>query len=86
MTFEDAQAELRQLLAELEGVRARLYVVHGSLPAAPEDLDTEDFAVHPEGTGGLRSAIEGLLIDQIEPGIRALRAALEIPERAEQKL
>ncbi len=85
MTFGEAQAELRQMLSELERVRARLHVVHGSLPAAPEDLDTEDFASHPEGISGLRSAIEGLLADQIGPTIRDVRAALEIPER-EQKL
>ena len=42
MKFEAAQAKLRQVLSGLEGVRADLYVVHGSLPAAPEDLGTED--------------------------------------------
>ncbi len=84
LTFQEALAELRQLLSMVEGVRAGLYIVHGSLPAAPEDLDTEDFAVHPEGASGLRSAIEGLLMDQVEPAIRALRAALEIPEGAQK--
>lgn len=82
MTYAEAQGELRQLLSLLEEVQAGLYVVHGNLPAAPEDLGTEDYRVHPAGTSGLRTAIEGLLIDQIEPAMRALRAALEIPEEA----
>ena len=81
MTFEEAQAELRQLLSALDEVRSGLYVVHGSLPAAPEDVGPEDYVVHPVGASGLRTAIEGLLTDQIEPAIRCLRAALEIQEK-----
>jgi hypothetical protein len=82
LTYAEAQGELRQLLSVLEEVQAGLYVVHGKLPAGPEDLGTEDYRVHPVGTSGLRTAIEGLLTDQIEPAMRALRAALEIPEEA----
>ena len=80
MTFEEAQAGLRQLLSAVGEVREGLYAVHGGLPAGAEDLGPEDYEVHPEGASGLRSAIEGLLADQIEPAIRALRAALEIPK------
>lgn len=81
MTFEEAQAELRRRLSDLGEVRAGLYVLHGGLPAAEEDLDTADYTMHPVGISGLRIAIEGLLTDQVEPAIRALRAMLEIPEK-----
>ena len=77
MTLRQAVAHLRRELGQLEAWRARLRMLHASLPAAPQELDTEDFEVHPEGMSGLRIAIEGLLSDFIDPAIRVLRAALD---------
>jgi hypothetical protein len=79
MSHDEAKAELRQALGDAQEMQARLRIVRASLPAAPEETDRKDLAAHPEGTSGLRIAIEGMLADQIEPLIKALRAALEIP-------
>lgn len=70
-----AQAELRQMVEELETIRSRLSDLHDRLPVSPEETamligDAEmDFAT------GVRSVIECVLADSLGPAIRDLAAA-----------
>ncbi|HEV8578278.1 MAG TPA: hypothetical protein VGX68_04285 [Thermoanaerobaculia bacterium] len=70
-----AQAELRTLVEELEAVRVRLEKVHARLPVAAEEtamlLGEKEMDVSTE----VRSVIECILNDRIEPAIRDLAAA-----------
>jgi hypothetical protein len=88
MTREEAeaQAELRQVVEELKGIRARLRAIAGGLPVSPEELsmpmgEEED----PDVATEVRSIIECVLADQIGPAVRDLGAAVEyrVRERKE---
>lgn len=76
MTETGAVAQaVRAIVVDLEGVRSRLLQIIASLPAPPDETD------FPEGTeelgnpAGLRSILECVLADCIEPAIRDLAAA-----------
>jgi hypothetical protein len=70
-----AQAELRSMVLELEALRSRLAEMHDKLPVPPEEtamlLGEKEMDVATE----VRSVIECVLNDRIEPAIRDLAAA-----------
>lgn len=81
MTEPEAEAaakeKLQQIVAELEGIRVRLGAIHDSLPTSRKEdlmlLGEEDM----DFTTEVRSVIECVLNDSIQPAIRDLRAAAE---------
>jgi len=70
-----AQDQLREIVEELETLRAQLLAIHQSLPVPPEEtamlLGEEEMDVATE----LRSVIECVLHDSLQPAIRDLGAA-----------
>jgi len=70
-----AQAELRQIVEELDTVRARLTEIHDRLPVPPEEtamlVGEQEMDVATE----VRSVIECVLNDSLRPAIRDLAAA-----------
>jgi len=70
-----AQAELRQIVQELDAIRDRLTAVHDRLPVPPEEtamlLGEQEMDVATE----IRSVIECVLNDSLRPAIRDLAAA-----------
>jgi hypothetical protein len=70
-----AQAELRQIVQELDAIRDRLTAVHDRLPVPPEEtamlLGEQEMDVATE----IRSIIECVLNDSLRPAIRDLAAA-----------
>jgi hypothetical protein len=70
-----AQAELRTLVEELDAIRSRLVAIHARLPVPLEEtamlLGEEEMDVATE----VRSVIECVLNDSLEPAIRDLAAA-----------
>jgi hypothetical protein len=79
----DAEAaihELRRIVQDLDSIRYRLRGVCADLPDSPQDSDSQreddDLAEAPEPAMLLRSSIEVVLGDQIEPALRELENAL----------
>jgi hypothetical protein len=73
---EKAQAELRELVEKLKGVRSRLRDIAAALPSTLEEAmyaGEED----PDVATEVRSIIECVLTDQIGPAVRDLAAAAE---------
>ena len=72
-----AREQLQQIAAELEGMRVRLGAIHDGLPISAKEgvmlLGEEDMDFPTE----VRSVIECVLNDSIQPAIRDLRAAAE---------
>jgi hypothetical protein len=70
-----AQAELREIVEELEAARTRLAEIHARLPMPPEEtamlLGEQEMDVSTE----VRSIIECVLNDSLRPAIRDLAAA-----------
>ncbi len=70
-----AQAELRKIVEDLETIRSRLSDLHAKLPVPPQEtamlLGEEEMDVATE----VRSVVECILADCIEPAIRDLAAA-----------
>jgi hypothetical protein len=87
MTREEAeaQAELRRVVEELKGIRARLRAIAGSLPVSPEELSMPIGEEDPDVATEVRAIIECVLADQIGPAVRDLGAAVEyrVKERKE---
>lgn len=82
----DAEAaihELRRIVQDLDSIRYRLQGVCADLPDSPQDSDfqkEDDLAEAPGPAVLLRSALEVVLGDQIEPALRELENALEEAE------
>jgi hypothetical protein len=80
-----AQAALRQIAKELDTIRRRLLDLHESLP--PASLETvmlageEDLDVTTE----VRTIIECVVQDSIQPAIRDLEAAAEYQTEEEEE-
>jgi chloramphenicol 3-O-phosphotransferase len=76
-----AQAQLRQITSELEGIRFRLLGVHASLAAT---LSRGGLAPtgpgHMEISAEIVSAVECVLIDRIGPALRSLQEAVHEEE------
>jgi hypothetical protein len=74
-TEEAARAELRSVVEYLDAIRARLVDLHARLPVSPQETamllgeEEMDFATE------VRSVIECILHDMIQPAIRDLAAA-----------
>ncbi len=87
MTQEEAeaQAELRRVVEELKGIRARLRAIAGGLPVSPEELSMPIGEEDPDVSTEVRSIIECVLADQIGPAVRDLGSAVEyrVKERKE---
>jgi hypothetical protein len=70
-----AQAELQRIVEELDAIRSRLQDMHAKLPVSAEEtamlLGEQDMDVATE----VRSVIECVLNDSIQPAIRDLAAA-----------
>ena len=70
-----AQAELERIVEELDAIRFRLVDIHAKLPVSPDEtamlLGEEEMDVATE----VRSIIECVLSDSIQPAIRDLAAA-----------
>lgn len=70
-----AQSELRGIVLELDAIRGRLVELHARLPVPPQEtamlLGEEEMDVATE----VRSVIECVLSDRLEPAIRDLAAA-----------
>ena len=75
MTDDEAAAELRKAAADLEEIGARLKGVLAGLPVSPREdvmfLGEEDMDASTE----MRSVVECVLNDSIQPAIRDLKAA-----------
>jgi hypothetical protein len=80
-----AQAELRGIVEELDSVRARLVDIHARLPVPPEEtamlLGEEEMDVATE----VRSVIECVLNDSLQPAIRDLAAAASYRPRGKRR-
>jgi hypothetical protein len=73
-----AQAELRQIVQELDDIRAHLEAMHERLPVPPEEGEEEmDIATE------IRSVIECVLTDSLRPAIRDLAAAASYRPKGE---
>jgi hypothetical protein len=70
-----AQAELRGLVVELESVRSRLVAIHARLPVPPEETAMLVGEKEMDVSTEVRSVIECVLNDCLEPAIRDLAAA-----------
>lgn len=70
-----AQSELRGIAVELDAIRSRLVDLHARLPVPPQEtamlLGEEEMDIATE----VRSVIECVLADRLEPAIRDLAAA-----------
>ncbi len=73
MTEAAAKEQIREVAAELEAIRLRLLGVHVSLPAPVEAGEEQD------GEVTLRSIIQCILSDSLEPAIRDLQTAARDP-------
>jgi len=67
-----AQAELREIVTELELIRSRLLEILETLPKPPGEVENED---EMDVATEVRSVIECVLTDNIRPAIRDLRTA-----------
>src|SRR5262245_17579318 len=69
------QAELHQIVEELDHTRTRLVDLHASLPVSPEETAMLAGEVEMDFATEVRSVIECVLNDSIQPAIRDLAAA-----------
>jgi len=72
---EEARAELRAMVEDLDGIRARLVALHRRLPLPPAEAAWLDDEVEMEFPADIRSAIECILTDCLQPAIRDLAEA-----------
>jgi len=70
-----AQAELREIVEELDAARARLEDIHARLPVPPEETAMLMGELETDVSTEVRSIIECVLSDSIRPAIRDLAAA-----------
>jgi hypothetical protein len=70
-----AQAELRQMVEELEAIRSRLSDLHERLPVPPEETAMLMGEAEMDFATEARSVIECVLADSLGPAIRDLAAA-----------
>lgn len=77
-----AQAQLRQITSELEGIRFRLLGVHASLAATLSHggLEPTTGSGSTETSAEIVSAVECVLIDRIGPALRSLQEAVQEEE------
>lgn len=80
-----AQEELRQIAKEMDGIRRRLLDLHESLP--PATLEAVMFAGEEDldVTTEVRTVIECVVQDSIQPAIRDLEAAADYKTENEEE-
>jgi hypothetical protein len=71
----NAQADLRQIVVGLEAFRSRLAAIHARLPVPPEETAMLVGEKEMDVSTEVRSVIECVLNDSLEPAIRDLAAA-----------
>ncbi len=76
-----AREQLREIAAELEGIRFRLLGVHTSLAAESKEGRLLTGQPPTEVSAEILSAVECVLIDRIEPALDALREAVREERR-----
>ena len=79
--IEAAQAQVRKAAGELEGVRFRLLGVKADLLSSPGETGPLPSEEPPDLETEIRTAIECVLHDSLEPAIEDLRAAAEAGSR-----
>ena len=72
---EEARAELRGIVEELDGIRGRLVELHDQLPVPPEEAAMLAGEVEMDFPTEVRSVIECILNDWLGPTIRDLAVA-----------
>ena len=72
---EAARAELRSIVEDLDGIRARLVDLHARLPVPPEEAAMLVGEVEMDFATEVRSDIECILNDWLRPAIRDLAVA-----------
>ena len=72
---EAAATELRRIVEDLDAIRARLVELHARLPVSPHETAMLVGEVEMDFPTELRSVIECVLNDNIQPAIRDLAAA-----------
>ncbi len=82
--IEAAQAQLQEILREVEGLKFRLIGVHASVPPSPSEADPlQD--VDPTDPGArLRGALEYILSDSVGPLLEVLREVTSDPPEPER--
>jgi hypothetical protein len=70
-----AQQALREIVARLETLRARLLSIHASLPVPPQETAMLLGEAEMDVATEVRSVIECVLKDSVQPAIRELQAA-----------
>ena len=79
MPFDDveaaAQAELREIVQELDAIRGRLADIHERLPVSPDETAMLLGELELDVATEVRSVIECVLNDSLRPAIRDLAAA-----------
>jgi hypothetical protein len=74
-TAEDtAREQLLEISRELEAIRFRLLGVQASLPSSPAERDLLREDDEMDTPTEIRSAIDCLLMDRIDPALRELQA------------
>ena len=74
---ETAQDELREFVAELERMLKRLQRLHDRLPVSPREEVMLLGEAEPDVATEVRSIIQCVTADRIEPAIQSLREAAE---------
>ena len=74
---EIAQDEAREYVAELERMRKRLQRLHDRLPVSSREEAMLLGEAEPDIATEVRSILECVIADRIEPAIQALREAAE---------
>ena len=77
MREDRAQAKLRKTVARMEAVRELLRRIHADVPASPREEAMLLGEAEPDVATEVRSVIECVLADQIEPAIQALAGAAD---------
>lgn len=72
---EEARAELRAIVEDLDGIRARVVDLHARLPVPLEEAAMHAGEVEMDFSTEVRSVIECILNDWLRPTIRDLAAA-----------
>jgi hypothetical protein len=74
---EAVQVEVGELVTELETAQKRLQRLHDRLPVSPREEAMLLGEAEPDVATEVRSIIECVIPDRIEPAIEALREAAE---------
>lgn len=82
---ERAQEEVRDAVEALKGVRSRLRNIVAALPRSPQEDSMDAGEEEPDVATEVRSILECVLADQIEPAVRDLAAAAEYRRKGREE-